>query len=117
MKEENKSGIYPTGGHILILPDDIEEADKTYRTAKAAGLVLPDTVRDKEQAAATSGVIIAIGSTAWADLDDGQPWAAIGDRVSYARYAGKVIPGKDNVDYTLINDNDILARLIFEEEE
>ena len=116
MKIENKSGIYPTGGHILVLPDNIEEADKTYRTAKAAGLVLPDTVRDKEQAAATSGVIIAIGDTAWADIDKGQPWAFVGERVSYGRYAGKVIQGKDNVNYTLINDNDILARLFFEEE-
>jgi co-chaperonin GroES (HSP10) len=117
MKVENKSGIYPTGGHILILPDDIEEADKTYRSAKQAGLVLPDTARDKEQAAATSGIIIAIGATAWSDIDDGTPWASIGDRVSYGRYAGKVIQGKDNVDYTLLNDNDILAKLIFEEEE
>lgn len=117
MKEENKSGIYPTGGHILILPDDIEEADKTYRAAKKAGLVLPDTAKDKEQAAATSGIVIAIGPTAWYDIDDGSPWAAVGDRVSYGRYAGKVIQGQDNVSYTLINDNDILAKLVFEEEE
>lgn len=113
MKIKNKSGIEPTGGHVLILPDNIEEADKTYKAAKEAGIVLLETAVDKEQAAATSGKIIAIGDSAWVDIDDGSPWAAVGDRVVYGRYAGKVLKGQDEVNYTLINDNDIIARLLF----
>ena len=104
-KKIDESGIIPTGGHVLVLPDKVKE--KTI-----GGIILPETIRDKEQAAATSGVIISIGSSAWKDLDDGTPWAEVGDRVSYARYAGVAMTGNDNVDYVLINDNDILAKLL-----
>ena len=104
-KKIDESGIMPTGGHVLVLPDKVKE--KT-----SGGIILPETIRDKEQAAATSGVIISIGASAWKDLDDGTPWAEVGDRVSYARYAGVAMTGSDNVDYVLINDNDILAKLL-----
>lgn len=104
MSESNKSGIKPTGGHILVLPDKVEETT-------AGGIVLPESARDKEQAAATTGVLIDVGPSAWKDLDNGEPWAKIGDRVSYGRYAGVVLTGKDLVNYTLLNDNDILALL------
>ena len=108
MSEEqiNKSGIIPTGGHLLVLPDKVEE--KT-----AGGIYIPETSREKEQQAATSGTLIAVGPGAWTDLDDGQPWASVGDRISYSRYAGVSMKGQDDEDYVLINDNDVLARLLF----
>lgn len=106
MKKENLSGIIPTGAHILVKPDTVEE--KT-----AGGLYLPQDTRDKEQQAATSGTLIAVGSGAWKDLDDGSPWADIGDHVTYGRYAGVVLTGADGNDYTLLNDNDLLAKLLF----
>ncbi len=102
----NQSGILPTGGHLLVLPDKVEE--KT-----AGGIYLPKTVQDKEQMAATVGTLIAVGTGAWVDLDDGKPWAAVGDKVSYARHAGVAMTGQDNQDYVLINDNDVLAKLLF----
>lgn len=108
MSEEqviNKSGIVPTGGHLLVLPDKVEE--KT-----AGGIYIPETSRDKEQQAATVGTLIAIGSSAWTDIDV-QPWAKAGDKVSYARYAGVAMVGQDKEQYVLINDNDVLARLLF----
>jgi len=105
MKKVNKSGIIPTGGHILVLPDKVKE--KT-----SGGIFVPVTVRDKEQAAATSGRVISIGTSAWKDLDNGEPWAMVSERVSYARYAGVVMKGNDDVDYVLINDNDVLAILL-----
>ncbi len=106
MKSINLSGITPTGGHILVLPDPVEEKTK-------GGIFLPETAREKEQQAATSGTLIAVGKSAWKDLDDGHAWANLGDRVSYGRYAGLTITGQDGVDYTLLNDNDILAVLSF----
>lgn len=101
----NESGIIPTGGHILVLPEKVEE--KT-----AGGIYLPDTTRDQEQAAATIGTVVSIGQSAWNDIDN-HNWATVGDKVSYARYAGVAMKGQDDLDYVLINDNDILARLIF----
>jgi chaperonin GroES len=102
----NESGIQPTGGHVLVIADEVKE--KT-----AGGIFLPETTRENEQRAATSGTIIAIGPAAWLDLDDGQPWAEVGDHVNYARYAGVEMKGMDGKFYTLINDNDILAVLQF----
>ena len=102
----NNSGILPTGGHLLVLPDKIEE--KT-----SGGIYMPETVRDQEQVAATKGTLIAIGPGAWIDLDDGQAWAEVGDRISYGRYAGISMKGQDGEDYVLMNDNDVLARLLF----
>ena len=105
MKEE-LSGIIPTGAHILVKPDTVEETT-------AGGLYIPHDTRDKDQQAATSGLLIAVGQGAWRDLDDGSPWAKVGDHITYGRYAGVVITGNDGVDYTLLNDNDLLAKLLF----
>ncbi len=106
LKNINQSGIIPTGGHLLVLPVKVEE-----RTA--GGIILPQETRDKEQQAATVGTLIAVGPGAWFDLDDGTPWAAVGDKVSYAKYAGVSMQGKDGQSYVLINDNDVLAKLLF----
>ena len=102
----NQSGITPTGGHLLVLPDKVEE--KT-----AGGIYIPETAREKEQQAATVGILIAVGDSAWADLDDGKPWANVGDKISYSRYAGVSMKGADDESYVLINDNDVLAVLSF----
>lgn len=102
----NQSGIIPTGGHLLVLPIKVEEIT-------AGGIYLPKTAQDKEQQAATMGTLVAVGPGAWYDLDDGQPWAEAGDKISYAKYAGVSMKGKDNQDYVLINDNDVLAKLLF----
>lgn len=106
VKDINQSKILPTGGHLLVLPDKVEEIT-------AGGIILvPETI-DKEQSAATVGTLIAVGPGAWADIDDGSPWAEVGDKVSYARYAGVAMVGQDKESYVLINDNDVLAKLLF----
>ena len=106
IKKVNQSGIVPTGGHLLVMPDKVEEMT-------AGGIYIPKTSQDKEQMAATVGTLVAVGSGAWADIDDGSPWAAVGDKVSYARYAGVSMVGQDKETYVLINDNDVLAKLLF----
>ena len=102
----NESGILPTGGHLLVMPKKVEEKTE-------GGIILLDESRDKEQQAATEGTLIAVGKSAWIDLDDGSPWAAVGDKISYSRYAGVAMVGQDDEAYVLINDNDVLARLLF----
>jgi len=106
VKSINQSRIWPTGGHLLVLPKKVEEVT-------AGGIILPQDTRDKEQQAATEGTLIAIGPSAWLDLDNGEPWAAVGDKISYSRYAGVTMTGADDEQYVLINDNDVLARLLF----
>ena len=102
----NDSGIMPTGGHVLVLPKEVEEVT-------AGGIIIPQDAREKEQQAATEGKLIAVGPSAWTDLDDGKPWAKVGDKVSYSRYAGVSMDGMDGTQYMLINDNDVLAKLLF----
>ena len=105
-QEFNTSGIVPTGGHLLVLPEKVEEKTK-------GGIYLPETSREKEQLAATIGLLVAVGPSAWKDLDDGTPWANVGDKISYSRYAGVSMTGQDEEVYVLINDNDVLAKLLF----
>ena len=102
----NEAKIMPTGGHVLIKPNKVEEVTK-------GGIILTQTTRDSEQAAATLGQVITIGPNAWKDIDDGLPWCNEGDKVSYAKYAGVSMTGADKENYVLINDTDILAVLDF----
>ena len=102
----SEAKILPTGGHVLVKPEKVEEVTK-------GGIILTQTTRDSEQAAATIGTIVAIGPSAWKDLDDGTPWCKLGDKISYAKYAGVSMKGADNESYVLINDNDILSVLDF----
>ena len=101
---ENKSGIHPTGHHVLVLPDKVEEKTE-------GGIYLPEPAREEEQRAATKGILIDVGPTAWQEFADGEPWAQKGDYVSYAKYGGINMKGKDGKDYILLNDQDILAVL------
>ncbi len=105
-KDFNQSGILPTGGHLLVKPKKVEEVTE-------GGIILPQDIRDKEQQAATEGKLIAIGPAAWADLDDGEAWAKVGDKISYSRYSGVMMKGQDDEEYVLINDVDVLAVLLF----
>jgi len=101
---QNKSGIDPTGHHVLVLPDIVKE--KT-----TGGIYLAPQSRDDEQRAATTGTLIAVGLSSWVEFANGEAWAAAGDHVSFAKYAGIEIDGIDQKKYTLLNDQDILAVL------
>lgn len=106
MRDIGTSGIEPTGGHILVLPKPTEEVTE-------GGIILTQQTRDDNQRVATEGLLVAVGPSAWADLDDGKPWAAVGDKIIYSRHAGVDMVGDDDEDYVLMNDNDVLAKLLF----
>ncbi len=98
---KNDSGCTPVGDRVLVRPD--------IASAKAGGLQLPDDVVERAQMTATSGVIVALGDDAFAwNGDRTRPFGGKkpepGSRVYYDRYAGKVILGGDNVEYTLMDD-------------
>lgn len=91
----------PCGHRVLISPDVVEE--KT-----AGGIILAPTTQQRDQQATMRGTIIAVGINAWKAFDDGTPWAAVGDRVVFRRYAGEVIKEGDK-EYRVTNDEDILS--------
>ena len=100
-----------TGCRILIKPFKIQEHDKVYASAKAAGIVLSETSERKEQVNVDKGTVLQIGAKCHEDYV-GE--LAVGDTIAYAKFGGKFItePGSEDI-YLVINDEDVVA--IFKE--
>ena len=115
--------IIPVGHRVLVKRERVEDHDPTFKQAKAAGIVIPETEdRQRAQAGLDKGTVTAIGPDAWkgfylaanpsdANLRGFIPWATVGDVVVFAKYAGKVIQDLDNENYVALNDDDIIAVL------
>lgn len=95
----------PTGWRILILP---------YQGKKltAGGIVMPDSVRERESLATVCGYVLRVGTEAYRDYAkfSSGPWCKQGDWVIFGRYAGsrfKIEGGE----VRLLNDDEILARI------
>lgn len=105
----NTSKLIPVGHKILVLPDKVEQTTES-------GIIT--TVGEKlkqEELAQTEGVLVAIGNNAWSDQKE--PWAKVGDRVIFAKYAGHNREGRDGKLYRILNDLDIGAVILGEENE
>jgi len=118
----NESGITPVGRRVLVKPDVIEETTE-------GGILLPGQDLERHQQAISTGYLIAVGEDAFIHgveevyrIVDGQmrlverridrrmaPYAKEGDRVVFAKFGGKEIPGADGQEYRLLNDEDITA--------
>jgi chaperonin GroES len=96
-----KTTLEPLADRIVITPLKQEEVT-------ASGLVIPDTVKEKPQ----QGEVVSVGP---GRRDDSGNRISIdvapGDRILYAKYTGTEIK-LDNVEYIVLNEKDILAKLI-----
>ena len=66
----------------------------------------------REELSEVEGILVAVGADAWRDRSGKyNPWAKIGQRVTYARFAGKVLTDPDDPEneYFVMNDEDIIA--------
>lgn len=112
----------PLGFRVLVRPDK-EKLDNELGKKVDGGYITDggifvadksETVQDvqREYAAQEFGTLIAIGDIAWMDYGDERPWAAIGDKVAFKKYAGTFVsdPATDE-QLILLNDNDIIARI------
>lgn len=86
--------IEPMGARLLIRPVEQE-------TVTASGIILPESAKEKPQ----EGIVEAVG-----DEDEMMTDLAVGDRVLFAKYSGTNIK-MDNVEYLILNEEDILARI------
>lgn len=102
----NPSGIIPLDLRVLVLPDSAETVTK-------GGIHLPETEIDKQKMAQCKATLIAAGVNAFGEARKNPEFAPPkpGDRVLIAKYGGIVVKGKDGVDYRLMNDEDVTARL------
>jgi len=100
----NTSGIEPTEFNVLLVPDKVEEVSK-------GGILIPDLTKDRMQAAAVTGTLIAASPLAFTyeRWPEGTTPPQPGDRVAYQKFAGMKIKGLDGEEYTLAKDKDIAA--------
>lgn len=115
LKPLNFSGITPTEYKVVILPKDVGKQHK-FKGAdgREYSLEKPETTTDRDQFAQNEGTVIAISPLAFSyatkeEWGDNPPIPKVGDRVSYAKFAGAIIKGKDGKDYRVVNDKDIYA--------
>ena len=90
----------PLGDRVVIKPLEEEEVTK-------GGLVLPDTAREKPQ----KGEVVAVGPGRLGD--DGNRLAMevqVNDKIVYSKYAGTELK-EDDVDYLILRESDILAKI------
>jgi co-chaperonin GroES (HSP10) len=107
--------IEPVLHRILIKQFDVTEKDKTFQSAKSAGIILAGTQMDREQAAVDRGTVVALGPTVFKDFG-ADVSVNVGDDIVFARHSGKTVrdpeqADDDNTKYIVINDEDVIAIL------
>lgn len=91
----------PLGDRVLVKPINVDEITRS-------GLVLPDTAKEKPQA----GEVMAVGPGRVTDDGKHIPMEVqVGERVLYGKYTGSELK-EDGVDYLLLGERDILAKII-----
>lgn len=104
----NTSGIIPTGYHVLVKPEEVEEKTKS-------GIYLPDQHIDRRFQAQQRGVLVAVGGTAFTRSDiwrEGE--LSVGDNVYFDKFAGAEVKGADELKYRLLSDTDVAAKITIE---
>jgi co-chaperonin GroES (HSP10) len=81
---------------------------KQVETKTASGIILTETLTRKEQAACDEGIILALGDTFGKDFG-AEVIPKVGDKVLFAKYAGKFIKDGEGTDLVLLNDDDLIA--------
>lgn len=114
----------PVGHFMLVALPDVE-------AQTAGGIIIPETVTDRERAASVVGTVIAMGPDCYLDpvpelplppsgvavtvaiarprFPSG-PWCKIGDTVLFSRYAGKRFKSA-GVEFRMLNDDEITATI------
>lgn len=90
---------------VIVAPDIVEEKTKS-------GIYIA-TDKKMEQNAQVTGIILDIGEDAFAAYKPKTPFAGlkVGDRVWYAKYAGKWIKDKENDrEVLIVRDEDIVCK-------
>lgn len=91
--------IKPLGDRVVIKMVETEETTKS-------GIVLPGSAKEKPQYAE----VIAVGPGGVVDGKEVTMEVKVGDKVLLSKYAGTEVK-LDGVEYTILRQNDILAKL------
>lgn len=101
--------VAPIGWRVLIRPYEV--ADTT-----AAGIALPDEVKESEDLLSYVGQIVAMGSECFKvitrsgiDMSKIDPKPKVGDWIMYGTYGGQTIRTKAGAKYLIMNDDGIMG--------
>lgn len=101
-------------GHRVLLRAADHEDEITEGALKGFKLDVGET-HQREKAATVVGYVEAVGKMAWKAFDgadpDWEPWCKVGDKVYFAKFAGKFITIDDET-YIIVNDEDIQAVIL-----
>lgn len=105
--------IKPCGHRILVRQEKYDEQDEVFKRARAAGIEIAKDKDVRYQDSVDVGTIVSIGDTAWKDFG-GSPWASLGEKVYFAKHAGKKVedPADKESCYVILNDEDICAVIV-----
>lgn len=94
--------IKTPGYRLLVKPDDIKKKTDS-------GILIEYADNEKlEKGARTTGTVIDIGRECWNMHNGNEPWCKVGDRIYWAKYAGKqVVDPYTQIDYIILNDEDV----------
>ena len=95
----------PAGHRVRVQIDKLEEVS-------SGGIIIARNDKGvREQSGVETGILVAIGPTAWKAFDDGRPWAKVGDRVKIVKYSGNNDDEtfkETGIMYRTVNDDDII---------
>ena len=97
----NPSGIEPLEFNVLVKQRETEKRTK-------GGLLLPDDHHERQQWAEIRASVVAISPRAFEDLGAS---CSVGDEVIIAKHAGAVVEGIDGVEYRIVKDKDVVAKV------
>ena len=89
---------------------------KETEELSSGGIYLSEGQRRRENISSTEGIIVSIGPIAFDSIPNLKQRPKIGDHVIIAKHAGSQFKRQDG-EYRIINDEDILAIEVFEEGE
>lgn len=102
------------GHKLLIKPDPVKDQVEISETLKAMKFeVAMDSDTERRAEVATEiGTLVGIGPTAWRAYDgkdsNWEPWAKIGDRITFVKYAGKLVTDPETKEkFFVLNDEDM----------
>ena len=106
--------VIPVGYTILVKIEPVKREHEVKGTDVRLVLATDEKL---ERYAEQRGELIAHGPLAWRDtlkrdgISVGEPWAQVGDKILFARNAGRFLPGEEWKDYVLMQDTDVVAVL------
>jgi len=97
----------PTGWRLLVLP-------YKGKGVTDGGIVLPDSVIDREALATVVAYVLKLGPLAYKDKGkfNGHPWCQAKDWVLIGRYAGARFKLEDSAEVRIINDDEVIGTIL-----